>query len=145
MIKKIVINTQQTLDDVTTLWLEANLDAHKFISASYWLEQLPLVKEQLPYATLYGYYDQHDVLLGFIGLNNTYVEGLFVKKAARNQSIGKQLLSTVKIIYSSLYLHVFCKNQQAVRFYLANDFKIIQTITEDNGETSYKMLWVNNE
>lgn len=130
------------LTEITKIWLKANLEAHNFIPANYWENCLEQVKELLPAAELYLYEDSPAVPLGFIGMTGDYIAGIFVKKSARSKGIGKQLLDHVKALRHDLTLHVYQKNERAVRFYLREGF-CIQSRTEDDntGETEYLMTW----
>lgn len=61
------------------IWLDANLDAHPFVSAAFWHENFEYAKAQIPKAETYVY-EKNGIVAGFIGLNGNYIEGLFVKK-----------------------------------------------------------------
>ena len=50
MIRKI---ETQDLDAVMQIWLQANLDAHAFIPASFWEAHFEMVRDMLPQAELY--------------------------------------------------------------------------------------------
>ena len=41
------------LDAVMQIWLQANLDAHAFIPASFWEAHFEMVRDMLPQAELY--------------------------------------------------------------------------------------------
>lgn len=80
---------------VAEIWLEGNLNAHCFIPAQYWRDNFELVKELLGQAEVYVYEDARQIQ-GFIGLNDEYIEGIFVSDEMRSQGIGKLLLDFVK-------------------------------------------------
>ena len=50
---------------------------------------------------------------GFIGLNDEYVEGVFVSDEMQSQGIGKILLNYAKDKRNKLYLNVCQKNARA--------------------------------
>lgn len=56
---------------------------------------IDLVKEMLPQAEVYVYENDCQIE-GFIGLNDEYVEGIFVRDEMQSQGIGKLLLNFVK-------------------------------------------------
>ena len=73
------------LDKVSQIWLESNKEAHGFISAEYWESHLQSVKTALLQAEVYVYVNERrDEILGFIGMNGEYIEGIFVDGRARS-------------------------------------------------------------
>lgn len=79
---------------------------------------------------------------GFIGLNNSYIEGIFVKETMQSKGIGKQLLNHVKEVKSTLKLNVYQKNEKAIKFYLREKFNIQSENVDDNtGEKEFIMFW----
>ena len=77
---------------VAEIWLEGNLNAHCFIPAQYWRDNFELVKELLGQAEVYVYEDARQIQ-GFIGLNDEYIEGIFVSNEMQSHGIGKALLN----------------------------------------------------
>lgn len=131
------------IDAVMQIWLNTNIQTHNFISSDYWQSNFHVVKEMLPHAEIYVYEDdcvkQVD---GFIGLNDNYIEGVFVKKAAQSKGIGKQLLNHAKEIKSTLKLSVYQKNEKAIRFYLREKFSIqSENMDANTGEKEFVMVW----
>ena len=58
------------LDAVMQIWLQANLDAHAFIPASFWEAHFEMVRDMLPQAELYVHEDKDTQQIdGFIGLS----------------------------------------------------------------------------
>ena len=79
---------------------------------------------------------------GFIGLNNSYIEGIFVKETMQSKGIGKQLLNHAKEVKFTLKLSVYQKNEKAIKFYLREKFKIQSENVDDNtGEKEFIMFW----
>ncbi len=131
------------IPDVLQIWLETNIRAHNFIEKEYWTGNYEMVKQILPEAEVYVYEDEKNgQIAGFIGINNQYVEGLFVKESAQSRGIGKQLLDHAKSRKTELRLGVYQKNVRAMRFYLRENF-LIQTeeMDEDTNEKEYIMGW----
>lgn len=129
------------LNAVMELWLSANLQAHDFIAPAYWKENFDMVKGMLPQAEILVW-EQNGCLLGFLGMTDDYIAGVFVDSAARSKGIGKALLEQAKQRHSHLALHVYEKNQRAVNFYLREGFHI-QTaqLEEITQETELFMTW----
>ena len=80
---------------------------------------------------------------GFIGLDKSYVAGLFVRGDSRGMGIGRHLISHAVSLKGSLSVHVFSKNEGAMRFYLRNGFlPVSSSENEDTGE--YEVLLRNH-
>ena len=131
------------LDAVMQIWLQANLDAHAFIPASFWEAHFEMVRDMLPQAELYVHENEATRQIdGFIGLTENHIEGIFVAKAARSKGIGKALLDHVKPLKPRLDLSVYQKNERALAFYRREQF-VVQSegIDGDTNEAEIQMLW----
>ena len=131
------------IDAVMQIWLNTNIQAHGFISPDYWKNNFDVVKEMLPLAEIYVYEDDCAKQIdGFIGLDDNYIEGIFVKEEVQSKGIGKQLLDCAKEVKSTLRLSVYQKNEKAIKFYLREKFNIQSENADDNtGETEFIMAW----
>ena len=129
------------INKVADIWLDTNIKAHNFIPAEYWKSNFKSVKEALLLAEVYVYeYDTE--IQGFIGLNDEYVEGIFVRDEMQSQGIGKLLLNFVKEKKMKLYLNVYQKNTRAIHFYQREGFEIQREgLDEVTGEKDYVMVW----
>lgn len=126
---------------VMELWLDANLKAHSFIPAAYWKSNFDAVKEMLPQAEVYVYEDAGEID-AFVGLNGTYIEGIFVSSEMQSKGIGRRLLDFVKTKRTKLCLNVYQKNTRAIDFYQREGFKIrCEGLDESTGEKDYEMVW----
>lgn len=96
------------INKVANIWLDTNITTHYFIPAQYWQNNFELVKELLLQATVYVY-EHNQEIQGFIGLNDEYVEGIFVSDEMQSQGIGKVLLNYAKDKRSKLLLNVYQK------------------------------------
>lgn len=132
-------------ETIMKIWLDANITAHDFISEEYWVGNYDMVKEMLPQAEVYVYEDDStNQIEGFIGLSDSYIAGLFVRRENQSQGIGKQILDYVKNRKTDLRLHVYQKNLRAVRFYQREEFLIeSEGVDENTGEKEYFMIWKN--
>ena len=129
------------INKVAEIWLNINIKAHDFIPAQYWKSNFELVKELLLQATVYVYEDNQEIQ-GFIGLNDEYIEGIFVSDEMQAQGIGKILLNYAKDKRNKLFLNVYCKNTRAVSFYRREGFEIQYSgLDEATGEKDYVMAW----
>ena len=129
------------INKVADIWLDTNIKAHNFIPDEYWKSNFKSVKEALLLAEVYVYeYDTE--IQGFIGLNDEYVEGIFVRDEMQSQGIGKLLLNFVKEKKTKLYLNVYQKNTRAIHFYQREGFEIQREgLDEVTGEKDYVMVW----
>ncbi len=126
---------------VMELWLDANLKAHSFIPTAYWKSNFDAVKEMLPQAEVYVYEDEGEID-AFVGLNGTYIEGIFVSSEMQSKGIGRRLLDFVKTKRTELCLNVYQKNTRAIDFYQREGFKIrCEGLDESTGEKDYEMVW----
>lgn len=131
---------------IMQIWKNENIQAHDFISKEYWESNYNFVKKILPKSEIYVYIIKERIV-GFIGLKNTYIEGVFVDKSSHCQGIGTALLNKVKEIRNkftlSVYtLSVYKKNTNAINFYKKNDFIIIaENIDKNTNEIEYTMAW----
>ena len=129
------------INKVAEIWLDTNIKTHYFISAQYWKSNFELVKELLLQATVYIYEDNQEIQ-GFIGLNDEYIEGIFVSGEMQSQGIGKILLNYAKDKRNKLHLNVYQKNARAISFYKREGFEIQHSgLDEATGEKDYVMTW----
>ena len=132
---------EKDLNTVAEIWLDTNIKAHHFIPAEYWQSNFEMVKEMFLQAEIYVY-EEAENILGFIGLDNNYIAGIFVCSDVQSKGIGKQLLDYVKAIKPELSLNVYKKNTRAVQFYQRENFNILsEDIDESTNETEYLMMW----
>ena len=129
------------INRVADIWLDTNIKAHYFIPAQYWKSNFELVKGLLLQATVYIYEDNQEIQ-GFIGLNDEYIEGIFVSAEMQSQGIGKILLNYAKDKRNKLFLNVYQKNTRAISFYKREGFEVqYSSMDEATGEKDYVMVW----
>ncbi|GAB6129321.1 hypothetical protein JCM17204_19120 [Blautia stercoris] len=132
------------IDRVAEIWLKTNLKAHYFISNQYWKSNYELVKEMMSQSEVYVY-EADKMIQGFIGLNDEYIEGIFVSDEMQSCGIGKLLLDYIKDKKERLQLNVYQKNARAISFYQREGFIIEgEGLDEATGEKEYTMLWKQN-
>ena len=129
------------INRVADIWLTTNLKAHFFISEQYWISNYEFVKEMLPQAEVYVYEDDK-MIQGFIGINDEYIEGIFVSDEMQSRGIGKILLDYIKDKKDRLQLKVYQKNVRAMSFYQREGFTIqSEEMDEFTREKEYVMNW----
>ncbi|MBO1298714.1 MULTISPECIES: GNAT family N-acetyltransferase [unclassified Enterococcus] len=146
MIKKVQKLDQQMMDRLLTIWLKTNVETHDFIDATYWHEKKVLLKKELPKAEIY-YYEIEGQIVGFMGIiDESYLAGIFVESMFQNKKIGQKLIEAAKKEKERIALHVYHKNQRAIRFYDRNGFrKVAEQIDESTNEKEYLMVWERTE
>lgn len=126
---------------VMKIWENENIKAHKFIPKEYWKNNYDFVKQVLPNVEIYVYIIKQKIV-GFIGVDNDYIEGIFVDTNSQYNGVGTSLLDKVKEDRNRLTLSVYKKNMNAINFYKKNNFIIIgQNIDKDTNEIEYTMYW----
>lgn len=129
------------INKVADIWLKTNLKTHYFIPEQYWTNNYKVVKEMLPQAEVYVYEDDK-IIQGFIGINDEYIEGIFVSDEMQSRGIGKMLLDYIKDKKDRLQLKVYQKNVRAMSFYQREGFTIqSESMDEFTGEKEYVMNW----
>ena len=129
------------INRVADIWLKTNLKAHFFIPEQYWISNYEFVKEMLPQAEVYVYEDDK-MIQGFIGINDEYIEGIFVSDEMQSRGIGKMLLDYIKDKKDRLQLKVYQKNVMAMSFYQREGFTIqSEEMDEFTREKEYVMNW----
>ncbi|MFQ9511192.1 MAG: GNAT family N-acetyltransferase [Lachnospiraceae bacterium] len=127
------------------IWLDGNIEAHSFVSQEYGKSNFPLVMEQLLLAEVYVY-EIDSLVLGFVGMQEDYLAGIFVDKAAQSMGVGKQLLDYIKETHSVFSLNVYQENSRAITFYQREGLTITaEGIEEDTGNIEYSMEWMQEQ
>lgn len=111
---------EKDLDEVMSIWLSGNREVHSFIPSSFFEDRFDEVSSAISEAEVYVFDDCG--VRGFIGLDGSYVAGLFVRSDLRGVGIGRELLSYALSLKGELSVHVFSRNEKAMRFYLRNGF-----------------------
>lgn len=129
------------INAVMEIWVNENIRTHNFIAKEYWKDNYEYVKDILPKADIYVYILDEQVV-GFVGVNNNYVEEIFVDINNQHSGIGTSLLDRIKENKDNLTLNVYKKNANAIKFYEKNNFIITsENIDKDTNEIEYTMTW----
>lgn len=129
------------LDDVMRIWLDCNLEVHNYIYKDYFISNYSYVKEQMKQSNIFVY-ENNGKILGFIGIDNGFIQGIFVSKTSRSKGIGKKLIDYCKEKYSTLSLKVYEKNKRAINFYKNQEFRIYsKSVDIQTQQVEYDMVW----
>ena len=135
----------EDINRVMDIWLQANLEAHNFVDPSYWKDNFALVKQEIQSADVFVV-EEKNKIVGFAGLKQDYLAGIFFDQKVRHQGLGTELLNYLKNRYPQLILDVYQKNRAAVNFYQKNGFKTIQEKEYQNQNLNeYQMMWKSGE
>lgn len=103
------------LHQVMQIWLAGNLQAHDFVAPDYWKQNYAEVAKQIKKATLILATENNSVL-GFLGLVDGYIAGLFVNEDQQRQGIGTKLVQAAERIQPELTLSVYQKIRMPFNF-----------------------------
>ena len=82
------------LKKVMQIWYDCNCEVHDFIPISYWDRSFGYVSRLIPKSEVYVY-EINGLIVGFIGVDEGYIEGLFVHKDYRGLGVGTKLIAYV--------------------------------------------------
>ena len=129
------------IEEIIRIWLDCNMQAHTFIQPNYWLDHTGYMREALPQAEVYVY-EQDGSILGFIGLQEHHIAGLFIDKCHQSKGIGTSLIEFIKQKHSTLTLTTYKKNVRALQFYQRHNFVIVEEqIDTNNNEAELLLRW----
>lgn len=132
---------KKDINAVMEIWKNENIRTHNFIAKEYWKDNYEHAKDILPKADIYVYI-LDEKIVGFVGINNNYIEGIFVDINNQNSGIGTSLLDKIKENKDNIILSVYKKNENAIRFYKKNNFIITsENIDKNTSEIEYTMTW----
>jgi putative acetyltransferase len=107
------------------IWLDASRVGHSFLGEETLQEQLPKLRDvYIPHADNWVA-ASGDAILGFIGLVDNHVRGLFVAPAAHRRGVGRLLLDHASGRLGELTVEVYEQNRSACSFYRSCGFDLI--------------------
>ncbi|TEA26606.1 GNAT family N-acetyltransferase [Candidatus Schmidhempelia bombi] len=126
----------QDLKRIMAIWLQGNEQAHNFIRPDFFKQNSAIVEMLIPMSTVYV--QDIDGVKGFIGLTENYISGLFVDPHFRRKGTGKALIEKAKQRHNELLVHVYKKNNDAIAFFLSQNFEIVsESINEETNESEW--------
>ncbi|WIJ26447.1 GNAT family N-acetyltransferase [Devosia sp. RR2S18] len=109
--------TTSDREGLVDIWLEASRVGHPFLSEQDLREQKVLVRDvYLPKAENWVAVEAGEPL-GFIGLLDCFVGGLFVRPSAHGQGVGRVLIEHAASLKGRLEVEVYALNRGALAFY----------------------------
>ncbi|WP_239733498.1 MULTISPECIES: GNAT family N-acetyltransferase [Mammaliicoccus] len=140
LIYKLCEKDEETLNSLGKIWLNSNITVHNFIEEEYWHNNYENVINAFKEAEIVVY-TKNGKILGFCGLIDNYIAGMFIVKSDRNKGIGTKLIKYLQKEKEKLSLKVYKKNKKAVNFYHKNHFTIENLSEDENGYYEYTMYW----
>ena len=140
MIRK---SEKHDIEKLLKIWLEASVQAHCFVEATYWKNMVPMVKKYyLPNTDTFVFEDKRQ-LKGFLSIiDDKYIGALFIAPEHQNKKIGTKLVDYAKRLYPELSLKVFTQNDKARKFYQKHGFKIVsEQIDDSTKQNELLMSW----
>ena len=132
---------KKDINAVMEIWKDENIRTHNFIAKEYWQDNYEYVKDILPKADVYVYI-LDEKIVGFVGVNKNYIEGIFIDINNQHSGIGTSLLDKIKENKDNLTLSVYKKNENAISFYEKNNFIIAsENIDKNTNEIEYTVTW----
>nr|WP_183486265.1 GNAT family N-acetyltransferase [Martelella radicis] len=133
---KLVIRPYAADDNasLTEIWYQASRLSHGFLPDDLLLRQRREIAEKyLPQTETWVAVGENGPV-GFIGLMDTFIGGLFVAPEAQGSGIGGRLLGHAFDLKRKLALEVYAANHRAVAFYRRHGFcGVRRRETDDNG------------
>ena len=129
------------IEAIIKIWLDGNMQAHPFIAPGYWTDHIGYMREALPLSEVY-LCEAEGRIVGFVGIENNHIAGVFVDKCHQAQGIGTSLIEFIKEKHFTLTLAVYKKNEKALQFYRKHNFVIIEERTDSStNEKELLMRW----
>ncbi|CAB3960301.1 MULTISPECIES: GNAT family N-acetyltransferase [Burkholderia] len=120
------------LHTLSAIWFDASLLAHPFLGEARLREQRTLIEQvYLPTAETWVACRAGE-LVGFIGLLDASIGGLFVAPAMQGHGIGRALVEHALARKGTLELEVYADNRDAHAFYARLGFDEISRRDEDD-------------
>jgi putative acetyltransferase len=129
--------------ELAELYLDASLIAHPFIDPAYIARDRRHLREhRLPLEQAYLWEEKGEIA-GYIALEGTQINGLFIKVEYQRQGVGRSLIEHAKQLHDQLRVRVYQENYQAQRFYFAMGFEVVPEVgtPEDGPHAQYCMRW----
>lgn len=104
-------------DATLAIWLEASRVGHGFLGEAELQKQKALVRDHYLDASETWLALDGDTPLGFIGLLDAFIGGLFVAPTAHGHGIGRQLVEHAATLKGALEVEVYAANREALGFY----------------------------
>jgi putative acetyltransferase len=132
--------SENDIEAVLDIWLNASMKAHDFVSPEFWTSQVESMRNMYIPASETYVYEKESEVVGFYALHENSLAAIFVAPKFQGQGIGKQLLNHAKAQRTTLTLSVYKENQASYEFYLSQGFQVVsEQLDEHTGHPEYTM------
>jgi putative acetyltransferase len=140
-IESLTQRDQHNIAMLLDIWESTVRKTHTFLTKNDIIAIRPEVKQGvIGIKHLVCFFDDEDVIQGFIGIESQKVEVLFIHANARGQGIGKQLLNYALDNLGAKYVDVNEQNEQGVSFYQHMGFHVIDRSEHDEEGRPFPIL-----
>jgi putative acetyltransferase len=122
------------------VWLRSVRASHTFLTEADIQELLPLVREAALPALEVWVLDLDGVPAGFVGLDGTKLEALFLAPEHFRRGFGRQLVAHARLLKGPLTVDVNEQNPEAVRFYESLGFCVVGRSEVDSSGRPFPLL-----
>jgi len=123
------------------IWLRSVRVTHTFLTEADIQELLPVVRDSaLENLELWVLCADQGETAGFMGLDGSNVEALFIDPAFTRKGGGRMLLDHARRLKGSLRVDVNEQNPEALKFYLAEGFRVVGRSEVDSGGRPFPLL-----
>ena len=130
-------------DEIAKVWEASVRASHHFLSEEDIVYYRPLVVTQyLPNLKLYGVKTDRN-LAGFIAIDNSKIEMLFIEPESMGKGIGQTLLHFALESFHCCEVDVNEQNTKAVTFYKNNGFNVVSRSGTDSDGKPFPILHLN--
>jgi putative acetyltransferase len=131
----------EDIEAMFEVWYTSVLATHDFIAESDFAEICLLVRrDYLPNHQFTVAVDGKDRVIGFLKVEGSEIDSLFIAPAFRGRGLGRKLVAEAASCAENLEVEVNAQNRQAVGFYKAMGFGVISSTEVDRDGRPYPLL-----
>lgn len=131
----------EDLPALLDIWEQSVRASHGFLSEQDIQSLLPMVRDQaLPNLEVWVICDEASAPIGFMGLDDSKLEALFISPKNFRKGGGKAMLEYVRRLKGQLRVDVNEQNPRAVAFYLSNGFVVAGRSPTDSQGKPFPLL-----
>ncbi len=137
MIRK---HNKNDLDPILDVWVQASTLAHPFLEKEFVEKVKNDMRELYIPNSETWVHEQNDKVIGFIGMMENEIGGLFVLPGHHSKGIGTQLVNFILNTHKELEVEVFKKNKIGRAFYDKYGFKTFREfVHKESGQEVVRM------
>ena len=131
----------EDIEAMFEVWYTSVLATHDFVSDSDFADICVLVRrDYLPHPGFTVAVDRDDRVIGFLKMDGSEIDSLFIAPAFRGQGLGRTFVTEAASRAATLEVEVNTQNTQAVGFYEAMGFIVISSTETDRDGRPYPLL-----